>query len=104
MKPLLFAVMLLPVSACMVAETPEAKEQRLASYGAQCQADYGFKRGSEYYAQCVMTLDQAARAESREKQAAFGQAMQNMGNSMQNSAPTRCHSTGYGNSVSTTCY
>lgn len=104
MKPMFFAVLLLPISACMVAETPEQRADRLAVYGAQCQADYGFKSGTESYARCVMTLDQSAKEEARAKQAAFAQAMQNAGNSMQRTAPLNCYSTGYGNSVSTTCY
>lgn len=97
----------LAVAGCQTT-SPEA---RLAQHKNQCSA-YGFKEGSDAYSSCMMQLDIAANQEDRERQRALGEALSEMGESMQRNRPVTCNTFGsanrFGNSVygnaTTTCY
>lgn len=108
MKKMVFAVVALPFLAACQTTSPEV---RLAEQKGQC-SNYGFKEGSDAYASCMMQLDIVAKQQDRERQRAIGEALSEMGNSMQSNRPVTCNtygtanrfgSTAYGNST-TTCY
>lgn len=76
--------------------------------GETCQA-YGFKPGTDQFAQCIFQLDQNRIAENRRRRIAVGEALSEAGDNMQRNAaanrPINCTSTpGYGGTVQTRCY
>lgn len=86
-------------------------EQRVADHQSSC-ASYGFRPGTEGYANCMMRMDMAAKAEDRDRRRRIGAGLQAMGQAMQPPPRVTCNtfgsarSTGYstfGNST-TTCY
>ncbi|MCE2747343.1 MAG: hypothetical protein LW715_00755 [Rhodobacter sp.] len=85
------------------------REAQIQEFSRTCQIDYGFKAGTEQFSQCMMAMDQQARAESDQRRMAAAGAMQSMSNAYYNAAnsyrPVNCTSSrGYGGMVNTTCY
>lgn len=107
--PLAAAVM---VAGCQ-SEKP-AQGKVLAQITAQCEA-YGFKPGTDAFAACVYQSDQNRIAGNREQRLRTAAALQQFGNQMQQNAqnqqminamnrPRTCTTTGFGNTLRTTCY
>lgn len=82
-----------------------ATGKTLEALGAQCSA-YGFKKGSQEFATCLMQLDQSRIQTNIAKRQAVGEALGNIGEGMQRSSrnTVNCTSTKVGYSVQTRCY
>lgn len=106
-KLLLAAVICVVLCGCETT-TPE---MRLAQNQTSCES-YGFKAGTDAYAECMMRLDLNDQQRDRDRRRAIGEALSEMGRSMQANKPVTCNTYGsanrfgssvYGNST-TTCY
>jgi uncharacterized lipoprotein YajG len=86
----------------------------LAEIQAQCQA-YGFQPGTDVFAACVYQSDQNRIAGNRNRRMAAAMMLQQTGQQMQQNAqnqqminamnrPRTCTTTGFGNTLRTTCY
>ena len=85
--------------------------ERMALHQTTCEG-YGFKPNTDAYSSCMMQMDLDAKADDRRRRAAIGEALSDMGRSMQQPRRVTCNSFGsaygtrygaYGNST-TTCY
>lgn len=100
----------LALAICGCSTTTPA--ERLASQQASC-VGYGFKPNTDAYSACMMQMDLQAKSDDQRRRTAIGEALSDMGRSMQQPRRVTCNTFGsarnggfgttYGNS-STTCY
>lgn len=95
-------------SAVALLTACQSPEQRMATFTASCQNDYGLSKGTPEFTQCLSLKEQAFMAEAQRASAAISGSMQSYAASQQSYAaanrPLRCTSTPLGTSVNTTCY
>lgn len=106
----IFAIIGVAAILCGCSTTTPA--ERLANNQASCAA-YGFKPGTDAYSTCMMQMDLTAQQDEKEQRQRIGDALSEMGDSMQRNRPVTCNTFGsanrgfgntvYGNST-TTCY
>jgi hypothetical protein len=102
----LAAVLAVAVAGCSTTTPAE----RLAANQGTC-VGYGFKVGTDAYATCMMQMDIEDKADDRRRRVAVGNALSQLGQSMQQPRAVTCSSfgnvqrTGYGayGSSTTTC-
>lgn len=100
----IFAVAMLVMAGCQ-SEMP-ATGKTAQTLSETC-TGYGFKRGTDAFAACMLQLDQQRIAENRQRRQAIGAALSDFGEDMQQSAAgssVNCTSTRYKNIVRTNCY
>lgn len=95
---------LLPLAVWPVVQTT-SPEVRLANKQASC-SGYGFKTGTDAYANCMMQIDIAEQQSDQAKRQAAADSLGRLGRSMQQQNRTvTCNSYGTGaRSSTTTCY
>lgn len=86
----LAAVIAAAVAGCSTTTPAE----RLATNQTAC-GSYGFKVGTDAHATCMMQMDLETKADDRRKRVAIGNALSEMGRSMQQPRPVTCNT--YGN-------
>ncbi len=90
------------LSGCILAE------KRAKEAATSCSVEYGLKKGTVAYAQCMMMKEQIYAEGDERRRMAFAAGLQSMGNSMQANAarsrPTQCTYNAIGNSVYQNCY
>jgi len=80
-------------------------EVRLANQNATC-AGYGFKPGTDAFANCMMQMDRDEQADYRRRQQELSDSMYDMNRSMRMNRPVICNTVESvpGGSATTTCY
>ncbi|KKB77317.1 hypothetical protein VW29_18305 [Devosia limi DSM 17137] len=80
-------------------------EERLANQNATC-AGYGFKPGTDGFANCMMQMDRDEQADYRRRQQELSDSMYDMNRSMRMNRPVICNTveSPTGASTTTTCF
>lgn len=97
MKRLFLILPILMLSACVSPNSPPTETELAKARGA-CVA-YGFKSGTDNMAACMANQIQSTRSDQKQRMQAFGQALQNAGNNMQQSSPAHTNCRFIGNQM-----
>ena len=98
-------VLLVGVAVLLAACQTTTPEMLLANQNATC-AGYGFKPGTDAFANCMMQMDRDEQAEYRRRQQDLSDSMYDMNRSMRMNRPVICNTveSATGASATTTCY
>ena len=88
---------------------PVDRQAQLEEFATSCQVVYGFRTGTDGFAQCMMVQDQMARESAELNRARIAAAMQSAGDSFtragaQNRRMNCTHTPGFGGTVNTSCF
>ena len=98
-------VLLVGVSVILAGCQTTSPEVLLANQNAAC-AGYGFKPGTDGFANCMMQMDRDEQADYRRRQQELSDSMYDMNRSMRMNRPVICNTveSAAGTSATTTCF
>jgi hypothetical protein len=101
MKTLMIVAVAVLLAGCS-SMSPQGRAELAALDESTC-TGYGFKRGTDNYAICMMRLDQSRDSAARDRRSRSGDALIRMGNQLLNPPSITCTTTGtafvYGHST-----